>query len=314
LIHVGVSPIWPPSEIRTLASFSAGLYFLLKTEEGKTMARYRNDFDDREYRARNDRFERERPWNYNDRDFDRGSSSTDYNRRSAGQGRFGERADYEYNEPRYNDYSNSYAPEEFRRQSYEGRSPEPRSADYQPRQRYYEGTSRSRLRVRDIMTRELSVATRDTPLTEVARMMKDEDTGVIPVVEYTSNGGNGKTTSDEHRINTSARSNGKLLGLITDRDIVVRAVAEGRDCNTTRAEEVMTTDVYTARPHDRVVDVIRKMGDKQVRRIPVVNESGKLLGIVSMGDIAVETEADRELADALEDISRESSFWGKIFG
>jgi len=76
----------------------------------------------------------------------------------------------------------------------------------------------------------------------------------------------------------------------------------------------MTTNVSTARPHDRVVDVIRKMGDKQVRRIPVVSENGNLRGIISMGDIAVETEADRELADALEDISREPSFWGKIFG
>ena len=277
------------------------------------MARYRNDFnDDREYRARNDRFERERPWNYNDRSFDREGSLTDYDRRSTGRGRFGERADYEHNEPRFNDYSGSYAPEEFRRPSYGGRGSQSQNADYQPRPNYYERTSRSRLRVRDIMTRELAVATRDTPITEVARMMKDEDTGVIPVVEYISNG-NGKTT-EERRLNTSAYSHGKLLGLITDRDIVVRAVAEAKDCTSTRGEEVMTTDVYTARPHERVVEVIRKMGDKQVRRIPVVNEAGKLLGIVSMGDIAVETEADRELADALEDISRESSFWGKIFG
>jgi len=62
-----------------------------------------------------------------------------------------------------------------------------------------------------------------------------------------------------------------------------------------------------------VVDVIRKMGDKQVRRIPVVSESGNLRGMVSMGDIAVETEADRELAEALEDISKETTFWGKLF-
>lgn len=72
---------------------------------------------------------------------------------------------------------------------------------------------------------------------------------------------------------------------------MVRAVAEGKDCNTTRAEEVMSSDVYTARPHDRVVDVIRKMGDKQVRRIPVVSESGNLRGMVSMGDIAVENRS-----------------------
>ena len=59
---------------------------------------------------------------------------------------------------------------------------------------------------------------------------------------------------------------------------------------------------------------MESLGNKQVRRIPVVSENGNLRGIISMADIAVETEADRELAEALEDISRESSFWGKIFG
>src|SRR6185503_20895012 len=117
----------------------------------------------------------------------------------------------------------------------------------------------------------------------------------------------------EARHKTSNYSHGKLLGLITDRDIVLRAVGDGKDCNATRAEEVMSTDVHTARPHERVVEVIRKMGDKQVRRIPVTNENGNLLGIVSMGDVAVETEADSELADALEEISRGSSFWGRLF-
>jgi CBS-domain-containing membrane protein len=75
----------------------------------------------------------------------------------------------------------------------------------------------------------------------------------------------------------------------------------------------MSTDIHTAHPNDRVVDVIRKMGSKQVRRIPVVSENGNLRGMVSMGDIALETEADRELAEALEDISKESSFWSRIF-
>ena len=131
----------------------------------------------------------------------------------------------------------------------------------------------------------------DATIEEAAQEMRDGDFGLVPVAE------------DE-----------ELLGVITDRDIAIRAVAEGKDCSTTRAEEVMTTDTYTARPHDRLVDVIRKMGDKQVRRIPVVSENGNLRGIISMADIAVETEADRELADALEEISRESSFWGKIFG
>jgi CBS domain-containing protein len=284
------------------------------------MARYSDDFDDdREFRTSRDRLDRERPWNYG-RPYSGGRLQNDYDQRDFGQRRFGERADYEHNEPRYSEYTDRYGREDYRRPTYEGRDRgwQPgrgeAGATYQPRSRYDEGTSRSRLRVRDIMTRELAVATRDTNLRDVAVMMKEEDTGVIPVVEFRSNGGNGKTELTEHRLNTSNYNQGKLLGLITDRDLVLRAVAEGKDCNATRAEDIMSTDVHTARPHERVVDVIRKMGNKQVRRIPVVSESGNLLGIVSMGDIAVETEADRELADALEDISRESSFWGRLFG
>lgn len=173
------------------------------------------------------------------------------------------------------------------------------------------GASRSHVRCRDIMTRDVTVATRETSLLDVAAMMRDENTGVIPVVEHTGaqiegNGGNG---GDKR-----ARDNGKLVGLITDRDIVIRAIAEGKDSRTVRAEEVMTTDVYTAQPNDRVIDAIRKMGDKQVRRIPVVDDKGNLRGIISMADVALETEDDRELADALEEISSGSSFWSKIFG
>jgi len=268
------------------------------------MARYRND-DERDLNARNNRFERERTWNYNDPNENQGRS-LDYDRRDFRQGRFGERAEYEIDEPRYNDYSRNH-PQENLRRPYEGR-------DYQTEPRYYDRANRSRLRVRDIMTRDLAVATRDTPLREVAIMMREEDTGVIPVVDYGAGNGDGRDTQADHRLSGANYGRARLLGLITDRDIVMRAVAEGKDCSSTRAEEVMTTDVYTARPHDRVVDVIRKMGDKQVRRIPVVSENGNVRGIISMADIAVETEADRELAETLEDISRESSFWGKIFG
>jgi CBS domain-containing protein len=165
------------------------------------------------------------------------------------------------------------------------------------------------------MTRDLVVATRDTTIREVAIMMKDEDTGVIPVVDHDIPTGNGKTAKDERSYDTRNYNRGKLIGLITDRDIVVRAFAENRDPNATRAEEIMSTDLYTAKPNDRVVDVIRKMGDKQVRRIPVVSDSGRrLLGMISMADIARETHEDRELAQALEEISAESSFWQKLFG
>jgi CBS domain-containing protein len=162
------------------------------------------------------------------------------------------------------------------------------------------------------MTRDLAVATRDTTLREVAIMMKQEDTGVIPVVDYDGNG-DSKPRTDEKNYESRQFSRGKLVGLITDRDMVIRAVSEGKDCSVTRSEEIMSTDIHSARPNDRVVDVIRKMGNKQVRRIPVVNENKYLVGMISMADVAVETHEDYELAEAIEDISKGSSFWNRIF-
>lgn len=231
----------------------------------------------------------------------------DYGRDSAyGRGDYPERDDY-YDESRYGGAS--------ARRGGEGRSLwEQGHDDVQRRPR--RGATRSHLRCRDIMTRDVTVATRDTTLQEVAQMMRDEDTGVIPVVdrEDAPVATADNRLEDTSRINNRVRSNGRLVGLITDRDIVIRAVTEGRDVTTTRAEEVMTTDIHTAAPNDRVIDVIRKMGDKQVRRIPVVGEDGILRGIISMADVALETEEDRELADALEEISSGASFWSKIFG
>jgi CBS domain-containing protein len=240
-----------------------------------------------------------------------------YGRDDDGRGNYGERADYRDDERRYSGYTDTGGARRRREYGHDdeghGRSWYEEARDYfrggsEGRGR---GASRSHVRCRDIMTRDVTVATRETSLLDVAAMMRDEDTGVIPVVEHTSaqttegNGGNG---------DTRARNNGKLVGLITDRDIVVRAIAEGKDSRTTHAEEMMTTDVYTAQPNDRVIDTIRKMGDKQVRRIPVVDDQGNLRGIISMADVALETEDDRELADALEEISSGSSFWSKIFG
>jgi CBS domain-containing protein len=167
------------------------------------------------------------------------------------------------------------------------------------------------------MTRDVTVAHRDTTIDQVARMMRDEDTGVIPVVErQTENLTNlSETRADTDRIQPNViGSTGKLVGLITDRDIVIRAVADGKDPRSVRAEEIMTTDIHTAQPNDRVIDAIRKMGDKQVRRIPVVDRDNNLRGIISMADVALETEQDRELAEALEEISSGSSFWNRVFG
>jgi CBS domain-containing protein len=232
-------------------------------------------------------------------------------RQDYGRGGYGgERQDYRDEDRRYGDYR--VERDDDRSWFDEGRDYLRRTFGGRERSR---GRSRSRLRCRDIMTRDVTVATRDTTLQEVAAMMREEDTGIIPVVEREDApvlAGEG-SLEDAPKINNRTRGAARLVGLITDRDIVVRAVAEGKDATTARAAEVMTEDIHTAHPNDRVIDAIRKMGDKQVRRIPVVGENGQLRGIISMADIALETEEDEELADALEEISSGASFWGKVF-
>lgn len=271
------------------------------------MAKYRSELeDDREHYDREDRMRRDTSSRLDypgERRMENQRQPDYYNR-----GRFGERAEYEYDEPRYSEGRERWRDERNRSSLFDIRG------DLSPRGSRAYAPQRSRLRCRDIMTRDLVVATRDTTLIEVARMMKQEDTGVIPVVEYDTKSGNGKTHIDERNYDTRSYSRGRLVGLITDRDMVVRAVSEGKDCAITRAEEIMSTDIHTARPNDRVVEAIRKMGDKQVRRIPAVNENGYLVGMISMADIANETHDDVELAEAIEDISKGSSFWTRIFG
>ena len=150
-----------------------------------------------------------------------------------------------------------------------------------------EGKAPARTRCREIMSSNVRTASPDTPLREVAIMMRDGDVGSLPVVD-----------------------GGKLVGIVTDRDIAVRAVAEGMDVSAP-VSQAMTTEIYSVRPDDFVFEAIRVMGDKQVRRIPVVEESGELAGIIAMADIALEMEDEREIAETLEDISSGAGFWGK---
>jgi CBS domain-containing protein len=240
-----------------------------------------------------------------------------------GRGRYGERAEYNYDEPRYGNYRENRERWDEGNRDWDrgGRSTlDEIRGDLSTRRRDDRyGSDRSRLRCREIMTKDLAVAQKDTPITQVALMMKQEDTGVIPVVEYDVMAGNGRTADirddkTDRQYDNRNYSRGKLVGLITDRDIVVRGVAEGKECTTTRVEDIMSVDIHTVRPNDRVVDVINKMAAKQVRRIPVVNENNYLVGMISMADVAVETHDDRELGEALEHISKSTSFWNRVFG
>jgi CBS domain-containing protein len=116
---------------------------------------------------------------------------------------------------------------------------------------------------------------------EVAQLMKSEDVGPIPI----------------------AGNNGKLEGIITDRDIVLKVVAEGRDPKTTKLADVMTTDVVTCGANDDIEDALNLMEDRQVRRIAVV-ESGRLVGIISQADIATRLAEPEKTAELVEDISK----------
>jgi len=150
-----------------------------------------------------------------------------------------------------------------------------------------EKSALSRMRCSEIMTRDVRTATREMTLRDVAVMMRDGDMGSVPVVE-----------------------DGRLVGIVTDRDIVVRCVAEGRDTSTP-VSEAMTTEIFSVKPDDFAFEAVRLMGDKQVRRVAVVSEDGQLAGIISMADVALETEDELEIAETLEEISSGSAFWSK---
>ncbi len=146
---------------------------------------------------------------------------------------------------------------------------------------------KSRIKCREIMTKSVRTASPGDTSRKVAELMRDGDMGAVPLLD-----------------------NGKLVGIVTDRDIVVRSVAEGIEPGAP-ISSVMSGDLSTVTPDDFVFTAIRQMGDRQVRRIPVVDLDGGLAGIISMADVALETEDELEIAEALEEISSGSSFWGK---
>jgi CBS domain-containing protein len=134
------------------------------------------------------------------------------------------------------------------------------------------------MKVNEAMTRDVCIARPDQSIQDAAKMMADIDAGVLPVGE-----------SD------------RLVGMITDRDIAVRAVAQGKGPQTA-VREVMTSDVKYCFEDEDTDEVARNMGDEQVRRLPVLNRDKRLVGILSLGDIAV-TEGVDPAGEALASIS-----------
>jgi len=130
-----------------------------------------------------------------------------------------------------------------------------------------------------MMTRGVRSLSPSHSLAFAAQTMAELDVGVIPVC-------NGE----------------KLVGIITDRDIVVRGVAKGLDCGDTPLSDIMSKDVLWCYEDQTVGEVMHTMGSAQVRRLPVVDRDKRLVGILSLGDIAVQTD-DAEVAVVLQDIS-----------
>ena len=134
--------------------------------------------------------------------------------------------------------------------------------------------------VTEIMTSKLCTIDADKPVAYAARMMRDEDVGLAPIVE-----------------------GDRLVGTLTDRDIAVRVVAEGRDPGSTPVKEVASTDLVTVDPQQDLDEALRLMAEHQVRRIPVVGEDGRLVGIVAQADVARESD-DRRTGEVVERISQ----------
>jgi CBS domain-containing protein len=150
---------------------------------------------------------------------------------------------------------------------------------------------REPLMAREIMTRGVKSVHLDSSLREVARVMKDEDCGIVPVVD----------------------ERGRLKGVLTDRDLVIRTLAEGRPPDNMRVRDVMTDDVDAVTPDEDIHGIITLMGRRQVRRVPVVERDDRLVGIISMADIATRADYDEELQQALDRISARRSFWSRLY-
>ncbi|MFC0274957.1 CBS domain-containing protein [Metabacillus herbersteinensis] len=135
-------------------------------------------------------------------------------------------------------------------------------------------------KVRDVMTAQVEYCTPLDNVFEVALKMKDLDVGAIPIVE-----------------------NDKIVGMITDRDLVVRGIAE-KHPGSNQVTNVMSDNLVTIKPEASLDEAAQLMADHQIRRLPVV-ENGALIGMVSLGDLSINSRTDDEAGDALSEISED---------
>jgi CBS domain-containing protein len=142
--------------------------------------------------------------------------------------------------------------------------------------------------VRELMTTDVDRVAPSSKITDAAKQMRDLNIGSLPVVDRQ-----------------------EVVGIITDRDIAVRATADGVNPDEVLVKEVMTANPVTISPDQKVSEAADLMAQHQIRRLPVV-ENGKLVGILSLGDVATEPDAADEAGSALSDISRPSDFDASI--
>ena len=134
--------------------------------------------------------------------------------------------------------------------------------------------------VRDLMTSNPKTIQPSTPIVQAAKLMKAEDVGSLPIVD-----------------------GDRLTGMLTDRDIVIRLVADGKDPQSSTANEIASRDLVTVDPQQSLEEVMRLMSQHQLRRIPVCEEDGRLIGIVAQADIA-RAGVDAKTGQVVEQISR----------
>ena len=136
----------------------------------------------------------------------------------------------------------------------------------------------------EVMTKNPVVCMPNDLVAKVAQVMKREDVGPVPIVE------NGQTR--------------RLVGMVTDRDLAVKMVAEGRDIKTTKAEEVMTRKLVTCRAGDDLQKALDAMSENQLRRIPVVDDEDRVVGIIAQADVATRVNQPEKTAAMVKKISR----------